>query len=86
MSLASLSFLVFASKVGANTSVVTFRYGLALPGNPYRRGRLSTVDLLFRSAAFDIVNINSIFTKQPILERRSTVLSLPLQLVFLGLH
>ncbi len=40
---------------------------------------------LFRTAAFDI-DIIYLFTKQPTLERRSTVLSLPLQLVFPGLE
>jgi hypothetical protein len=33
-------------------------------------------------AAFDIANIIYIFTKRPALERRSTVPSLPLRLVF----
>jgi hypothetical protein len=37
---------------------------------------------LFRSAAFDIANIIYFFTKQATLMRRSTVLNLPLQLVF----
>jgi hypothetical protein len=36
----------------------------------------------FRSAAFDVANITYFFTKQASLMRRSTLLSLPLQLVF----
>jgi hypothetical protein len=51
------------------------------------RGRLSTVDLLLltsldKLAAFDIANIIYFFTKQVTLMRRSTIISLPLQLVF----
>jgi len=39
---------------------------------------------MFRSAAFDVVNYIHFFTKRPNLLRRSTVLRLPLQLVFPG--
>jgi hypothetical protein len=58
------------------------------PGNPKRRERLSTLDLLvltslgFRSAPFCIANIIYFFPKQATLMRRSNVLSLPLQLEF----
>ena len=53
------------------------------------RGRLSTFDLLvltsLGSAAFEIENsIYFFFTKQATLMRRSTVPSLPIQLVFPG--
>ncbi len=53
------------------------------PGNTHCTGRLSTVDLLikvlcFCSKANNVGNINSILSK-PIITRRSTVLSLPLQ-------
>jgi hypothetical protein len=58
------------------------------PGNPYWRGRLSTVDLLVLTSLNNMVLIMKILftfvTKQAILERRSTVLSLPLQLGFPG--
>jgi hypothetical protein len=60
------------------------------PGNPYWRGRLSTVDLLiiplhhYWSAAFEIANISYFFAKQDILMRWPIVLSHPFQLVFLG--
>jgi len=47
--------------------------------NPYRRGRISTIDLLH----FDNVNIICCFTKQATKKWSSTVLSLSLQLVFL---
>ncbi len=55
-------------------------------GNPYRRGRHSTIDLivLIRLANFDIENIIYVFTKQAYLMRRSTVLSLPVYLGFPG--
>jgi hypothetical protein len=49
---------------------------------------LSTADILvltnwFRSAAFDIANIIYFYTKQVTLMGRLSILSLPLQLVFL---
>ncbi len=37
--------------------------GTAEAENPYRRGRLSTVDLLVLTAPFDIENIIYFFTK-----------------------
>ncbi len=56
-------------------------------GNPYWKGKLNTVDLLwltsFTSASFDNENINYFFEKTDTLMRRSAVLSLPLKLVFL---
>jgi hypothetical protein len=67
-----LPSLIFARKVGA--------------GKPYWRGRISTVDLFVLNSLdqllFTLKLYLSIFTKQPIIMRRSTVLSLPLQLVF----
>ncbi len=53
------------------------------PRNPYWKGRISTVDLLILST-FDHLNL-TFFIKQPILIRRSTILSKPLLLVFPGL-
>jgi hypothetical protein len=61
------------------------RKSRTLPRNPYLRGRLSTVDLLILAGIYlllDIENIIYFFTQQATLMRRSTVLSLPLQLVF----
>ncbi len=46
--------------------------------------QLSPCTILFRTSAFDIASIIYILTKQPTLERRSTVLNLPLQLVLLA--
>jgi hypothetical protein len=56
-------------------------------GNSYKRGRLSMVDLLVPTSLFlvSIFNNNLYFysyKKEAILMRRSTVLSLPLQLMF----
>jgi hypothetical protein len=52
-------------------------------GKPYRRGRISTDDLLVVTRSDQQLFIAKLyftfFTKQPILMRRSTVLSLPLQ-------
>ncbi len=57
-------------------------------GNPYRRGQISTVDLLvltsFDKLLYILKILFSYFTKQVTPIRRSTVLSLPLQLVFPG--
>ncbi len=59
-----------------------------LAGKSYRRGKLSTVDLLVLTSLGQLVFILkllfSFVTKYAALMRRSTVLSLPLQLVFLG--
>jgi len=56
-----------------------------LPGNPYRRGTLSTVDLLVLTILDQLFFIKTIlFTivkKQATLMRRSTVLSRPIHLV-----
>jgi hypothetical protein len=55
------------------------------PGNPYIRERLSTVDLLVLTSLDLLLLISRtlfFFTKHGDLIRRSTVLSLPLQLVF----
>jgi hypothetical protein len=57
--------------------------GRGATGNPYLRGRLSTVDLHVLHA-FDIANIIYFFTMQAALMRRPTVLWLPLHLVFPG--
>jgi hypothetical protein len=58
----------------------------ALPGNFYRWGRASTVYLLELTSLDQLVFILKVlfflFDKQATLIRRSTVLSLPLQLVF----
>jgi hypothetical protein len=57
-------------------------------GKSYWGGRLSTVDLLVLTSLCQLVFILKIlfsfFTKQATLMRSSTVLSLPLSLVFLG--
>ncbi len=57
-------------------------------GTPYKRGRLSTVDLLVLTCLYHRLFILKILftflTKQAFLMRRHTVLSLPLQLVFLA--
>jgi hypothetical protein len=47
-------------------------------------GRLNTIDLHIRSVSLDIVDIIYLFTKEATLMRRSTVLSLSLQVVFPG--
>jgi len=56
-------------------------------GKSYRGGRLSTVDLLVLTRLDQLIFILKILftsvTKQATLMRRSTVLILPLQLVFL---
>ncbi len=55
------------------------------PGNPYIRERLSTVDLLVLTSLDLLLLISRtlfFFTKHGDLIRRSTVLSLPLRLVF----
>jgi len=56
------------------------------PGKSYRGGRFSTVDLLvltsFEQLIFIVKILFSFFTKQATLMKRSTVLSLPPQLVF----
>ncbi len=53
------------------------------PGKPYWRVRISTLGLLDLTSLdlliFTLKKYFSVFTKQPILMRRSTVLSLPLQ-------
>jgi len=55
-------------------------------GNPNRRGRISTVDLLALTSLdklfFMLKILFNFVTKQATLMRRSTVLSLPHQLVF----
>ncbi len=57
------------------------------PGNPCWRGWLSTVDFLVLSSLDQVLLIlktSFLFTKQADLRRRSSVLSLSLQLVFPG--
>ena len=58
------------------------------PGNPYRRGRISTVELLALTSLYQLLiklkRNFSFLTKQPFLMRRSTVLSLSLHLFFPG--
>ncbi len=51
--------------------------GSTWAGNPYRRGRLSTVDLLILTSLYQLL-----LTTQVSLIRRSSVLSLPLESVF----
>ncbi len=55
------------------------------PGKTYSREKLSTVDLLILTSLEDLLFILKILitfvTKQPVLMRRSIVLSLPPQLV-----
>jgi hypothetical protein len=55
-------------------------------GNPYWRGRLNTVDLLVLTSLDQLLLklkiLFTLLTKWAILTRRSTVLSIPLQLVF----
>ncbi len=59
-----------------------------LAGKPYWRGRISTVDLLVLTSLDQLLFILKLYfsfnTKQPILMRRSIVLSHPLQLGFPG--
>jgi hypothetical protein len=61
---------------------------MVAPRNPYRRGQLSTVDLLVLTSLDQLLlilkTLLTFFTKQASLRRRSTLLSLPLQLVFPG--
>jgi hypothetical protein len=53
------------------------------PGNPYWRGRISTVNLFVLTSLYQLIFVLKIlltfFTKWAILKRRSTALSLPLQ-------
>jgi hypothetical protein len=62
--------------------------GRVKPGNPYWRGRLSTVDLLALTSLdqllFIMQTLCTFLQNKATLMRRSTVPSLPLQLVFLG--
>ncbi len=55
-------------------------------GNPYWKGKIGTVDLLARASLdqliFKLKNIFNLVTTQATLMRRSTVLSLPFQLMF----
>ncbi len=65
----------------------TLTEGKDQTGNPYWSGRLSTVDLLVLTSLDQLILLLKIlfiffFTKQATLMRRSTVLSLPFQLVF----
>jgi hypothetical protein len=56
-------------------------------GNPNRRERISTIDLLVPTSSDQLLfklRLYEFFPKQPILIRRSTVLSLFLQEVFPG--
>jgi hypothetical protein len=60
----------------------------AFQGKSYWRGRLSTVDLLLLTSLAQLLFVLKIlftfFKKQGTLKRRSTILSLPTQLVFPG--
>ncbi len=70
------------------TSLPLLKSSMDMPWNPYWRGRLSTVDLLVLTSLDQLIFILKILftfiTKQLTLLRRSTVLCLPLQLVFPG--
>ncbi len=57
---------------------------IAKSGNPYRRGRRSTVDLLSLDYIIFIVDIFYLLCKRVTLMRGSTVLRLPLLLVLHG--
>ncbi len=60
---------------------------MAEPGSPYRMGRLSTVDLLVLTSLDQLIVyciLLTFVTKQDTLMRRSTLLSFPVELVFLG--
>jgi len=67
-------------------SVYSLSFLIPTSGNPYRRGRLSTVNLLGLTSSYEVLLImRTLFTFFIIpatLMRRSTVLSLPLQLLF----
>ncbi len=71
--------------LGGGTWVIV---GWDLAGKPYWWGRISTVDLLgltsLDQVLFTLKILFTFFTKQPILNRRSTVLSIPLQQEFPG--
>jgi hypothetical protein len=57
-------------------------------GKSYWRGRLGTVDLLVLTRLDELFILKilfTVFTKQPTLMRRSTLLSLPIHLVFFAL-
>ncbi len=59
------------------------KLGTVLAGNPHKQ--LTSLNELLYKSSFDIANIiNLLFTKQATLMRRSTVLSLPFQLIFSG--
>jgi hypothetical protein len=62
----------------------------AEPGNPYRRVRNSTIELLVLTSSNQLLLLLkvyfSFFTKQAILTRRSTVPSLPFQQEFTGAY
>ncbi len=65
------------------TILTAIMFNIVIPrkGNPYWRGRLSTVDLLLLTSLDQLSLIQqslfTFFAKQPTLMRRSTVLSLP---------
>jgi len=58
----------------------------SLPGNPHRKERLSTIDLFVLTGSDQLIFVMKILftfvTKQAALLKRTTLLSLPLQLVF----
>jgi hypothetical protein len=80
-----INIKVFQEKRGATTINKT----TPCPGNPYWRGRLSTVDLLGLTSQDQLLlmqqTLHTFLTKQAILKRKATLLSLPLQLVFSAL-
>ncbi len=66
-------------------SVYSLSFHIPTSGNLYKRGRLSTVILLGLTSLYQVLlKVRTLFTfyKQATLMRRSTVLSLPLRLVF----
>jgi hypothetical protein len=58
----------------------TQKFKMVETGNPYGRGKLCTVDLLVLTAPLDIEKVIYFVVKQATLMKRSTVLSLPVQL------
>jgi len=75
-------FILFLNSINLNaiTQKLIIEHQM-LPGNPYSRGRISTIDLLVLNSLDRLLlyRFFFIFTKRIILTRRSTVLRLPFQ-------
>ena len=84
------TFAFFASLLKAQQTLLNQIQGafVGVTKESLVKGRISTVDLLVLNSSdqlFFLLKLKfSFYTKQPTLMRRSTVLSLPLQLVFPG--